>query len=92
MGAGAADIIGNITLDFDTATETDGEAITGKLTDSGGPLELRGNLLLRPPGSYTLKVRLKARPEAPEALRKNLEFLGSPEADGMRVFQLAGSI
>lgn len=92
MGAGAADIIGNVTLDFDTATETDGDAITGKLTDSGGPLVLKGTVLLKPPGSYTLKVRLKTRPDAPEALEKNLEFLGAPEADGMRVFQLAGSI
>jgi general secretion pathway protein N len=92
MGTGPADIIGNVSLDFDTATETDGDAITGKLTDLGGPLELKGNLLLRPPGSYTLKARLKARPDAPEALSKNLEFLGPPEADGMRVFQLAGSI
>jgi hypothetical protein len=58
----------------------------------GGPLELKGTILLRPPGSYTLKARVKARDSAPEALKKNLEFLGAPESDGMRIFQLAGSI
>ncbi|MDP6694977.1 MAG: type II secretion system protein N [Gammaproteobacteria bacterium] len=92
MGQGEADIIGNLSLDFDTGTETDVNAITGKLADMGGPLELKGTLLLRPPGSYTLKARVKARDSAPEALKKNLEFLGAPESDGMRIFQLAGSI
>ena len=92
MGAGAADVIGNIALDFDTATETNSDTITGKLTDVGGPLEIKGTLLLTPPGNYNLKARIKARPNAPEALYKNLEFLGQPEADGMRIFQIAGSI
>jgi hypothetical protein len=92
MGRGKADIIGNISLDFDTGTETNVNAISGKLADLGGPLELKGTILLRPPGSYTLKVRVKARDSAPEALKRNLEFLGAPESDGMRIFQLAGSI
>lgn len=92
MGQGEADIIGNVSMDFDTGTETDVNAITGRLSDSGGPLELKGTILLQPPGSYTLKVRVKARDSAPEALKRNLEFLGNPESDGTRIFQLAGSI
>lgn len=92
MGRGEADIIGDLALEFDTSTETDDATITAQLTDIGGPLELRGTLVLTPPGNYTLKARIRARPEAPEALRRNLEFLGPPEADGMHIFELAGSI
>lgn len=92
MGRGDADIIGDLAFEFDTNTETDEATITGQLSDIGGPLELRGTLVLAPPGNYELSTRIKARPDAPESLRKNLEFLGRPEADGTRIFQLAGSI
>jgi len=62
------------------------------LSRNGGPLELRGSLLLQAPSNYMLKTRLKAREEAPDSLQKNLEFLGSADADGLRVFELSGSL
>ena len=92
MGRGAADLIGNVSIVFDTATETEVETITGRITDAGGPLEIKGELLLTPPGNYDVDTRIKTRPGAPKDLVNNLRFLGSPEADGNYVFKIAGSI
>ena len=92
MGSGAADLIGNVAIEFDSDTETDTDTITGQIKDSGGPLELKGTLLLTPPGNYDLDTRIKARQSAPKELKDNLQFLGSPESDGSHIFKLAGSI
>ena len=92
MGRGDAQLIGDIGISFDTSTETDVDTITGLLSDTGGPLELNGTLLLTPPGNYELKSRVKARSGAAESLRRNLNFLGAPEPDGTHIFQIAGSI
>ena len=92
MGAGDAQRIGDIRFEFNTETETNPDTITGKLSDSGGPLQLNGMLVLTPPGNYDVNVRVKARATAPATLHQNLQFLGAPEPDGTRIFQLAGSI
>ena len=92
MGRGAADLIGNVVIVFDTATETQPDTVTGLLSDAGGPLELTGTLTLTPPGNYDLDTRIRARPNAPRSITDNLQFLGDPETDGSRIFKLAGSI
>lgn len=92
MGSGSEQFIGDVGFLFNTNTETDLNTVTGQLQDTGGPLQLNGTLILTPPRNYDLKTRVRARPEAPESLRRNLQFLGSPEADGTHVFQLAGSL
>jgi general secretion pathway protein N len=92
LGTGADGLLGDFVLSFDSTTETDEDSATGKISDAGGPLEVSGELLLTQPSQYALKVRVKARDEASIAMRRNLEFLGQPEGDGARIFQLAGSI
>jgi len=92
MGRGAAELIGNFEVYFDSTQEIDPNVLTGNISDTGGPLELTGTLQVEAPANYTLKTRLKARPDAPASLERNLEFLGSPEADGSRLFQFAGSL
>lgn len=92
MGRGDAQFIGNVGFVFNTSKETDLDTVTGQLQDTGGPLQLNGTLVLTQPRNYELKTRIKARPSAPDSLRNNLAFLGAPEADGTRVFQLAGSM
>jgi len=92
MGRSGAQFIGDVGFVFNTDKETDQNTVTGQLQDTGGPLQLNGTLVLTPPRNYELKTRIKARAQAPEALRNNLDFLGAPEADGTRVFQLAGSL
>jgi hypothetical protein len=92
LGSGADAMLGSFALSFDTTTETEVGTVTGKISDTGGPLEVNGALLLTQPTQYSLKVRVKPRDETSLALRRNLDFLGPPEADGARIFQLAGSI
>jgi hypothetical protein len=92
LGTGADGQLGDFALSFDSTTETDADSVTGKISDMGGPLEVSGELQLTPPSQYALKVRVKARNEASIAMRRNLEFLGQPEGDGARIFELAGSI
>jgi hypothetical protein len=92
LGTGADGLLGDFVLSFDSTTETDADSVKGKISDAGGPLEVSGELLLTPPSQYALKVRVKARNEASIAMRRNLEFLGQPEGDGARIFELAGSI
>jgi general secretion pathway protein N len=92
MGLNEAARIGDFALEFDSSTATEAGVLTGIISDTGGPLELTGSLLLTAPASYALKTNLKARPNAPESMQNNLNFLGSPEADGTRVFELTGSL
>jgi general secretion pathway protein N len=92
MGNGGADLIGNVAVTFAAGTDQEAGTLTGKLSDTGGPLQLDGTLLLTAPANYAVSARLQARPEAAKSLRDNLEFLGSPEADGNYVFELAGSL
>jgi general secretion pathway protein N len=92
MGQGAAQIIGDIGFEFNTAAETAADMVTGQLRDTGGSLEVDGTLVLMAPRDYELKTRIKPRANAPANLRNNLGFLGAPEPDGTYIFQLAGSI
>jgi general secretion pathway protein N len=92
MGNGSADLIGNVAVSFDAASETNPGTLTGKLSDIGGPLELDGTLTLTAPANYDLDTRVRARPEAAKSIKENLQFLGNPEADGRHVFKIAGSI
>lgn len=91
MGSGSASVIGDIGIDF-AAADNGNENINGRIEDLGGPLEISGTLVLSEPSDYSINTRIKARPDASEALRRNLEFLGPAEPDGARVFELAGSI
>jgi len=92
MGRGDAARIGSVGIDFDTSTATDVNTLKGVIEDTGGALEISGTLLLTKPTDYGINVRVKARPEASQALQSNLAFLGTTESDGSRIFQLAGSL
>lgn len=91
MGQGAAAQIGNVAIEFTGEQNTD-ESIIGLIKDIGGPLEINGTLQLTPDRAYDLKTRVKARPGAPEQLRNNLQYLGSPADDGSHEFGLQGSV
>jgi hypothetical protein len=92
MGRGTDEIVSNISIEFDSSTETEEGTVTGRISDAGGPLEIKGTLQLKSPGSYELNTRVKARPDAPRAIRVNLRFLGEPDAEGNYTFKLEGSV
>jgi hypothetical protein len=70
-----------------------GEAIEGRLADTGGPLEVLGRLALARDRNYELEGLVRARPEADADLVRGLEFMtGEPDASGRRPFNLSGSL
>jgi hypothetical protein len=91
IGAGTEGLLGNAIAEFDSTQETEAGVLTGMIRDDGGPLGLDGKLILRQPDSYNLSVQVEERSGASVALRQNLQFLGSPNADGRRVFEFGGS-
>jgi general secretion pathway protein N len=64
----------------------------GQLHDlGGGPLAVEGTLrLTREPG-FDIEGLVAARPTASAELAQDLQFLGSPDAQGRRPFSLAGT-
>ncbi len=82
--------LGNFELLFPAAPE--GAPIEGQLHDLGGPLSVRGQLRLMRGGGYDLSGWVVARPQASPDLIQALQLLGSPDAEGRRMFSLAGSL
>jgi general secretion pathway protein N len=64
----------------------------GQLKDLGdGPFSLEGTLKLTPEPGFDLEGLVAARPSAPADLAKELQFLGSPDAQGRRPISLAAT-
>ncbi len=92
IGAGGDGLLGNVVAEFDGADDAEAEIVTGRIRDDGGPLELDGTLTLQKPANYSLSVTVKPRASAAAALRQNLQFLGSADANGAYLFELGGSL
>jgi len=64
----------------------------GQLKDlGGGPLAVEGTIRLTPEPGFDLEALVRARPNAPPELAQDIQFLGSPDAQGRRPFSLAAS-
>jgi hypothetical protein len=68
-----------------------GSPIIGQLTDLGGPLSVSGELRLMS-GSYDLAGVVAARAAASGDVVQALQLLGPADAQGRRMFSLAGSL
>ncbi len=82
---------GSYSVAFDAQALGSEEPLTGLLSDTGGPLEIAGTVLLTPPRAYELKGKAKPRPEAPPELRNALQMLGPATPDGAHDLSIAGS-
>jgi hypothetical protein len=69
-----------------------GGPIVGQLSDLGGPLSVSGQLRLMPAGGYELSGYVAARPDASGDVVQALQLLGPADAQGRRMFSLAGSL
>ncbi|MDB6089212.1 MAG: ral secretion pathway protein [Gammaproteobacteria bacterium] len=79
--------LGNYSLTFPGGS---GEP-TGQLKDQGGPLQVEGTLrLTREPG-FDLQGLVKPRADATADLTSEIQYLGSPDAQGRRPFALAAT-
>ena len=83
--------MGSYRVEFPAAGAPTSDALTGALTDLGGPLQVAGTLSLRPDRSYVIEAMVAARPDAPAGLAKTLEILGPPDAEGRRPFTTEGT-
>lgn len=66
--------------------------LVADLVDLGGPLQIQGELELRPDRSYLLAGHVAARPDAPSNLANQLQILGPADAEGRRPFSLEGTL
>lgn len=89
-GGPASIPLGDYTLTLETS---DAGELLVRFQDSGGPLDVDGTARLDPRGNYRLEGRAAARPDAPPELVQGLELIGGePDAEGMRPFEMTGSL
>jgi general secretion pathway protein N len=68
------------------------DALTGALSDTGGPLAVNGTVQLKKDRSYLVNGMIATRPGAPGDMARTLEILGAPDAQGRREFTFEGSM
>ena len=88
--AGTKQALGSYELLYSQTAISDTSPLTGTLRDTGGPLELNGTLMLKPPAAYEFAALIKPRPSATTALTNGIAFLPLG-ADGARQLILADS-
>ncbi|MEP7312104.1 MAG: type II secretion system protein N [Pseudomonadota bacterium] len=62
----------------------------GQLRDLGGPLQVDGTVQLTPAMAWELNGHVLARADADAQLARELQYLGSPDAQGRRAFSARG--
>lgn len=82
---------GSYSVTFDARDQAPDQPVKGDVRDAGGPLEVSGELELRPSREYTLNATLKPRPDTPAELSTALRTVGPRNPDGGYGFSLAGS-
>jgi general secretion pathway protein N len=68
------------------------DALTGALSDTGGPLAVSGTVQLNRNQSYLVSGLIATRPGAPGDMTRTLEILGEPDDQGRRQFAIEGSM
>jgi general secretion pathway protein N len=68
------------------------ETLTGRLTDLGGPLRVRGTIELKRDRSYFASGEVSPGPGAGPAIFDTLGFLGPPDLAGRRPFTVEGTL
>jgi hypothetical protein len=77
-----------LVADFGEATvalAAEGDRLAGPVTNSGGNLDLRGDVAIDTSGSATISLLLTPRRTDDEALARALAALGTPDGNGWRV-------
>lgn len=68
------------------------DMLTGRLSDLGGPLRVRGAIELQSDGRYFMSGEAAPGPGAGPAIFDTLSFLGPPDASGRRPFSVEGTL
>ncbi len=78
--------------DFKASLSNQETDILVQLQDTGGPVQLKGTLILNPDARYQLKGRLGARDPNDKTLRQTLGILGRPDPDGQWSIEHSGHL
>ena len=84
--------LGNYRVVFPAEGAGTADALTGTLTDTGGPLAVNGTVQLNKNQSYLVSGLIATRPGAPGDMTRTLEMLGEPDSEGRRQFAIEGSM
>jgi general secretion pathway protein N len=77
---------------YQASVETVDGVVRGDVRDLSGVLDVTGSVELRPDRSYSFTGMIGTRPGAPQALDRQLQYLGSADAEGRRSFRLEGQL
>lgn len=81
--------LGDLRVELSTAADGN---IVGDIGDAGGPLDVAGELVLSPKGTYRLELNLATRPGASSELEQALGMLGRPGPGGKHRFTYSGHV
>ena len=68
------------------------DQLTAQVTDKDGPFAVDAQLSVGKDRSFLLEGTIVPRAEVPEAMRRSLELLGPPDAQGRRPFSVSGTL
>lgn len=84
----SASRIGDFRADFQSTTDE----ITGDVQDISGVLDVEGTITLTPDRSYIFTGEVAPTAETPPSILNQLQFLGSADARGRRMFRFEGRL
>lgn len=82
------DPIGGFRAEFFTGNN----GVTATVEDTNGVVDLAGSLQINDDRSYQFLGKVAAKPDAPSTLRRQLQYLGSPDDRGQRELRLEGAL
>lgn len=83
--------IGSYRLTF-AAGSASAEALTGSVEDLDAAIDVAGTLKFARDRSYELNTLIAGNDRTPENIRKTMEYLGQPDAQGRRNFTASGTL
>jgi general secretion pathway protein N len=78
--------------DYRAVFQTGDGGIGGRLEEVSGVVDIAGTLLLRRDRSYSITGQVGVKEGAPPAIAQQLQYLGSPDAQGRRPFRFEGKL
>lgn len=78
--------------DYRAEFQTNDDGILGSVEAISGVLELGGTIKLTRDRNYEFIGKVAAKPNAPPGISQQLQFLGSPDAQGRRDFRIEGKL
>lgn len=78
--------------DYQATVATVDDVVRGEVGDLSGVLDVTGSVELRPDRTYAFTGLIGTRPGAPQEVERQLQYLGSADAEGRRSFRLEGQL